>query len=62
MLLSSEADGQDILCQLLGMMRELACMLEDVARRMLRMSREGKVPAEDDDGQGGEPVVLARAT
>ncbi len=57
-----EADGRDILRQLLQIPRELACMPEDVAYRMLRMSGDGKVPAEDDDGQGGEPEVLARAT
>jgi hypothetical protein len=56
-----EADGRDILCQLLQILRELACMPEDVAHRMLRMSGEGKVPAEDNNGGGGEPVVLARA-
>ncbi len=57
-----EADGQNILCQLLRIPRELACMPEDMARRMLQMSGEGKVSAEDNDGRGGEPVVLARAT
>ncbi len=61
-LSSGEANGRDILRQLLQIPRELACVPEDVARRMLRMSGEGKVPAEDDDGQGGEPMVLARAT
>ncbi len=56
-----EADGRDILHQLLQIPRELACVPEDVARRMLRMSGEGKVPAKDDGGRGGETVVLARA-
>jgi hypothetical protein len=49
-LSSGEADGWDILRQLLQIPRELACMPEEVARRMLRMSGEGKVPAEDDNG------------
>jgi hypothetical protein len=57
----SEADGRDLLCQLLQIPRELACVSEDVARKMLQMSGEGKVSIEDNNGQGGEPVVLATA-
>ncbi len=57
-----EADGWDLLRQLLQIPRELACVLEDVARKMLQMSGERKIPSEDDDRQGGKSVVLARAT
>ncbi len=56
-----EADGQDLLHQLLRIPRVLACVLENVACKMQRMFEERKVSIEDNDGQGGEPVVSARA-
>jgi hypothetical protein len=53
-----EADGWDLVRQLLQISRELACMPED---EMLQMSEEGKIPSKDNDGRGGESLVSARA-
>jgi hypothetical protein len=50
-LSSGEADGRDLLHQLLRIPTKLACVSEDVAHKMLRMSGEGKVSIEDNDGQ-----------
>jgi hypothetical protein len=43
-------DGGDILRKLLQTPRRLASMSEGVARKMLRMPRPGKVPAEENSG------------
>ena len=49
-LSTGEAGGRDILCQLLRSPRQLACMSESVAHRMLHMSGVGEVPSESNGG------------
>jgi hypothetical protein len=46
-LSASQADGRDILSQLLQVLRELVCMSEDMARKMLQMSGDGQVSPKD---------------
>jgi hypothetical protein len=49
-LSSHEEDGGNILRKLLRTPRQVACVLEDVARKMLRMSGPGQVPSEENSG------------
>jgi len=61
-LSTGETDGQDILCQLLRIPRQLACVSEDVACRMLQMSGTREVPSEENNRRGGKPVVQTGRT
>ena len=59
-LSSHEEDGGNILRKLLRTPRQVACVLEDVARKMLRMPQAGKVSCKKDTGQRRKPVVQAQ--
>ena len=59
-LSSGQEDGGSILHKLLQTLRQLASMLERVARQLLRMPRPREVPSEEDGRRGGQPVVQTR--
>ncbi len=51
---SGQEDGRDILRQLLRTPRQVASVLEGVARRILQMSGTGEVPSKENTGRGRE--------
>ncbi len=50
MLSSGEADGRDILCHLLRVPREFACVPEDAELKMLQVTGDREVSVESDKG------------
>ena len=61
-LSSGEADGGDILQQLLRIPRRVAGLSKHMARGVLRMPRQGQVPNGSSAGRGRQPVVQTRKT
>jgi hypothetical protein len=57
-----EADGGNILRQLLQVLSQLASMPEDLAPKVLCVSRDWEISAEGDGGSRGKSMFQVRAT